>query len=140
MHQIFFIGHQEDVAELEVDENPASSFVCMSSQQFHRDARAQLYALVCGGFLADALEMELLDRELADEGPYLYRLEETLMGKLADLEEDQVEDFANLWTECEEIEALDLDANDLLDFIFLLVHFCQTACNDDLGVYIYSDS
>ena len=84
--------------------------------------------------------MELLDREISDEGPYLYRLDNTLMETLADLEEDQVESFAALWLECEEIEALNLETNDLLDFMFLLVHFCQTACNDDLGVYIYSDS
>jgi hypothetical protein len=140
MHQIFFIGDPEDVAELEPDENPANGFPCMSSQQFHRDARAQLYALVCGGFVADALEMELLDREISDEGPYLYRLENTLMETLANLEEDQVESFAALWLECEEIEAMNLETNDLFDFMFLLVHFCRTACSDDLGVYIYSDS
>lgn len=140
MHQIFFIGHPDDVAELEIDENPASSFVCMSSQQFHRDARTQLYALVTGDFVAEAFDLEILDRELSEEGPYLYRLESNLMRQLAELEEDQVEEFANLWTECQDIEALGLEVDDLLDFIFLLVHFCQTARNDDLGVYIYSDN
>ena len=140
MHQIFFIGHADDLAELEPDENPADAFTCMSSLQFHRDARAQLYALVTGSFVFDAMDMEILDREISVDGPYLYRLDEGLMGRLADLEEDQVEAYAELWMECEDIEVLRLETDDLLDFMFLLVHFCQTACNDDLGVYIYSDS
>ena len=84
MHQIFFIGHADDVAELEPDENPADAFTCMSSLQFHRDARAQLYALVTGSFVFDAMDMEILDREISVDGPYLYRLDEGLMGRLSD--------------------------------------------------------
>lgn len=139
MHQIIFVGSAESVAEMEVDENPANEFPCMSSQQFHREARAQLYALVTGSFLDEAMDFEDLDQVLAPDGPYIYRLEEKALRALAELEEDQVEEFAQLWMACGEIEQLDLSENDLQEFMFLLVHFCQIANNDDLGLYIYSD-
>lgn len=124
---------------MEVDENPANEFPCMSSQQFHREARAQLYALVTGKFLDEALDLEELDQTLAPDGPYIYRLQLDTQHSLAELEEDQVENLAQLWMSCGEIEQLDLSENDLQEFMFLLIHFCQIASNDDLGVYIYSD-
>ena len=55
------------------------------------------------------------------------------------LDEDMVENLALSWSECEDIENLELDASDLHDFMFQIIHFCQIACNDDLVVYIYSD-
>jgi len=139
MHQIIFVGSPESVAEMEADENPANEFPCMSSQQFHRDARAQLYALVTGCFLDEAIDLEELDQTLDLDGPFIYRLNPKTQNSLAELEEGQVEEFAQLWMNCAEIEQLDLSENDLQEFMFLLIHFCQIATNDDLGVYIYSD-
>jgi hypothetical protein len=139
MHQIIFVASEDSVVSMEADENPSESYPCMSSQQFHRDARAQLYALVTGEFLHEASEMEMLDQALTEEGPYIYKLSMVLVTNLARLEEDTIEEISLSWMECEEIEALDLDANDLHDFMFQLVHFAQIAFNDDLSVYIYSD-
>ena len=139
MHQIIFIASEDSVVSMEADENPSESYPCMSSQQFHRDARAQLYALVTGEFLHEASEMEMLDQALTEEGPYIYKLSMVLVTNLARLEEDTIEEISLSWMQCEEIEALDLDANDLHDFMFQLVHFAQIAFNDDLSVYIYSD-
>ncbi len=139
MPQIIFLAAADSIETIPIDENPAESYPCMSSQQFHRDARAQLYALVIGKFVDEAGQMEYLDRILSDEGPYIYQLDTILRESLARLDEDQVEDLAKIWAECEEIEIMDLGASDLHDFMFQLIHFCQIACNDDLGVYIYSD-
>lgn len=139
MHQIIFVASTDSVATMEADENPSQSYPCMSSQQFHRDARAQLYALVTGEFLLEASEMEYLDQTFSEEGPYIYKLSAPLLESLARLDEDNVEEISIIWMQCEEIEALDLDANDLHDFMFQLVHFSQIAFNDDLNVYIYSD-
>jgi len=139
MHQIIFVASTDSISTMEADENPSQAYPCMSSQQFHRDARAQLYALVTGEFLHEASEMEYLDRTLSDEGPYIYILSAGLLESLARLDEDNVEALSLSWMQCEEIEALDLDANDLHDFMFQLVHFSQIAFNDDLNVYIYSD-
>tara|TARA_R110002110_G_scaffold30400_3_gene107751 strand:+ start:229 stop:651 length:423 start_codon:yes stop_codon:yes gene_type:complete len=139
VHQIIFVGAAESVADMEADENPANEFPCMSSQQFHRGARAQLYALVTGSFLDEAYDLEVLDQTLALDGPYIYRLDMKAEQALAELNEDQVEEISQLWMSCEEIEQLDLVENDLHEFLFLLIHFCQIARNDDLGVYIYSD-
>ena len=139
MHQIIFVAAPESVESMELDENPSDFFPCMSSQQFHRGARAQLYALTTGVFLDEALEMEYLDQSLSDDGPHIYKLSSPLQENLACLDEDRVEKLAILWIECEEIEQLDLESNDLHDFLFQLIHFCQTATNDNLGIYIYSD-
>ena len=139
MHQILFLGDPADVADLEADESPVEAFPCMSSQQFHREARAQLYALVMGTFLDEALDLEILERMLTEEGPCIYRLENLLLQRLGELDEGEAEALALEWCTCEEIEQLDLETNDLLGFLFLLVHFCQTAVNDDLSLYIYSD-
>ena len=139
MHEIIFIASASSLETMEADDNPAESYPCMSSQQIHREARAQLYALVTGEFLDEAGQMEFLDRMLSDEGPYIYQLDGQLRESLAQLEEDQVEDLVQLWMQCGEIEDLDLDASDLHDFTFQLIHFCQIGCNDDLGVYVCSD-
>ncbi|MBV1876686.1 MAG: hypothetical protein KUG79_03490 [Pseudomonadales bacterium] len=139
MHQIIFVAAEDSAQAIEWDENPADSFPCMTSQQFHRDARAQLYALATGAFLAEAAEMEYLAKTLSDDGPYLYQFTAPLIQALAQLNEDQVEALANHWLECEEIENLDLSNNDLHDFIFQLIHFCQLSVNDGLNIYVYSD-
>ncbi len=139
MHQIIFVGAASSVADMEPDESPANQFPCMSSQQFHRDARAQLYALVTGQFLDEAMGSEVLDQTLTPDGPYIYYLDSRTLQSLAHLDEDGVESLAQAWMQCEEIEQLDLSENDLHEFLFQYVHFCQTASNDDLGVYIYSD-
>ena len=111
----------------------------MSSQQFHRDARAQLYALVSGQFLDEAAQLEYLDQSLSDDGPYVFKLADTLIDNLARLDEDQIESVAISWHSCVEIEALNLEPGDLHEFMFQFIHFCQVAKNDDLGVYLYSD-
>ena len=139
MHQIIFVGAEDSVADMEPDENPANEFPCMSSQVFHREARAQMYALASGEFLDAALGFEMLDQTLGQDGPYIYRLDPGVQRTLAYLEEDGIESLASAWMLCEEIESLDLTENDLHDFIFQFVHFCQTATNDDLGLYLYSD-
>lgn len=140
MHQILFLGIDEAVQDIELDENPAERFPCLSTLQFHRDARAQLYALVCRVFLDEAQEMEQLFHCLSDEGPNIYRLDSSALDALARLEEEAVETYAGLWQECEELEALNLATDELIDFLFTFVHFCQIASNDDLNLYIYSDS
>lgn len=137
---IIFIASDERVEELELGDNPVDFFPCMPSYGFHRDSRAQLYSLVTGQFLDDAWQMEVLQRGLDDEGPFVYKLDEQLLHRLADLEEDEIGDFAELWQECEEIEALDLEVNDLYEFLFQYAHFCRTAAADDeLGLYIFTE-
>lgn len=117
----------------------ADSFPCMSTQQFGRDARAQLYSLVAGNFLDDAWSMEVLTRSLSEDGPYIYELDNNIVARLAELDEDDIGEFAELWLECGELESLDLEVNDLYEFMYQLVHFCRTAeAGDDLGVYVFS--
>lgn len=140
MHQIIFVGSESRVEEIEPDENPADAFPCMSSQQYFSEARAQLYSLVGGVFLDDALAMEELFTSLTDEGPFIYRLDRTMQQALAELDEDAIAEYAELWMQCEEIEGLDTEVNDLYEFLYQFVHFCHTAGDeDDMGVFIYSD-
>lgn len=141
MHQIIFVAAPDQIEELEPDENPANSFPVMSSQEFHHGARAQLYSLVTGCFLDEALGHEILVRSITDDGPWIYQLNETTQHQFARLDEDGLGEFAQLWLETEEIEAIDRDVNDLYDFLYQFAHFCHMATHDDeLGVFIYSDS
>ena len=141
MHQIIFVAEPEQIDDLELDENPADHYPVMSSQEFHRDARAQLYALVTGTFFDEASELEILRRSLTDDGPYIYQLEASTQRSFSRLDEDTLGEFAERWAETEEIELLDRDVNDLYDFLYQFAHLCHVATQgEDLGLFIYSDS
>lgn len=134
------IGSGDRINELEWDENPAGVFPCMTDHGIHAEARAQLYTLITHSFLEDAMELEPLVRQLGDDGPSIRQLDMSLMNELAGKDENNIEELVDLWIECEPVEALELDREDLNEFLFQLVHFCQTARQDGgLGVYIYSD-
>ena len=138
MPELFLIGAYERIAELEADENPADVFPCMSAHSIHAEARAQLYTLVMHSFLDDAMQLEPLVRELTEDGPNIHQIQDSLVEQLSTKDEDDIEELVSHWIECEPIEALELDADDLNEFLFQLVHFCQTAYQgEDLGVYIY---
>ncbi len=140
MPEILFIGTLERVNDLEIDENPADVFPCMSNQGIHIDARAQLYTLVTNLFLADALEYEPLVRQLSEEGPNIYQLDDKVRHSLGVKNEQDIEELAELWLEFEDVEALEKDKDDLIEFLYQFVHFCQTAGQDEeLGIYIYAD-
>ena len=138
MPEVFLIGAIERVDELEADENPADVFPCMSAFNIHAEARAQLYTLVTHTFLDDAMQLEPLIRELSEDGPNIHQLKPSLVELLSTKDEDEIEELVSHWIQCEPIEELELDADDLNEFLFQLVHFCQTAIQgEDLGVYIY---
>jgi hypothetical protein len=138
---LIFLGSDERVEELELDEDPTHLFQCMPASQFDREARAQLYSLVTNSFLEDAAALEVITRSLDDEGPWIYRLDRALLERLASLDEDEIGKFAELWFECEQLEALEPELDDLHEFMYQLVSFCQAACNEaDLGVFVYSNS
>ena len=137
---IIFIGSEDQVEELEPDEELVDNFPCMPTQQFHLAARAQLYSLLTGCFLDDAFSLEQLVRGLTDEGPWIYRLDRELVARIAELDEDGIDEFADLWLECEELENLDPEAGDLHEFLYLLTHFCQTTiADDDLDIFVLTD-
>ena len=133
------IASRERIDELEPDENPADVFPCMNAMGIHTEARAQLYTVVMQCFLDVAMGFEPLIQSLGASGPNILQLELPLMDKLAGKDENDIEELVSHWIECEVVEELELDSEDLNDFLFQLVHFCQTAKQGDLGVYIYSD-
>ena len=139
MHQIVFVATIAAAEELEFEESPANHFPCMSTQQIHRDARAQLYCTVTGDFLDESFSKEELFKSFGDEGPYIYALDRHLMTQLARLDEDDLIRVAQHWATCAEIEQLALDTQDLVDFLEQYVHFCQIASNDDMTFFLYSD-
>ena len=112
----------------------------MSTQGLHRDARAQLYSLVTNSFLDDAWALEVLAHSVTEDGPYFYKLDDSLVMRLAELDEDDIGHYAELWLECEDLESLDPEVTDLYEFLYQLVHFCRTAdADDELGIYVFSD-
>ncbi len=112
----------------------------MSSRQYHREARSQLYALVTHSFSDEAYDLEFVYRAMQDDGPYLYELDESTVTAFARIEEDEAMHLAQLWSECAAMESMELDSADTTDFLFQFIHFCQIAHNDNLSLFIYSDS
>jgi len=139
VHHILFVGSPDAVAELEIDESPAERFPCMSSRQFHREARSQLYALATQTFSDEAFDLEVLFRAMDEDGPYLHELSPSTVTTFARIEEDDATTLAGLWEQCAVMESMDLDSSDVTDFLFQFIHFCQIAHNDDLSLFIYSD-
>ena len=134
------ICSEDGVEALEADENPADAFPCMNAHGIHAEARAQLYTLVTRSFLDDAMLLEPLVRQLAEDGPNIYQLDSSLATQLAEKDENDIEELVSHWVGCEAIEELELDSEDLSDFLFQLVHFCKTTTQGEgLGVYLYSD-
>ncbi len=139
MHQILFVGSHEAASDLEIEESPAERFPCMSSRQYHREARSQLYALVTHCFSDEAYDLEFIYRTMQDDGPYLYELDQGTVTALASIEEEEAAHLVVLWSECAVMESMELDSADTTDFLFQLIHFCQIAHNDNLSLFIYSD-
>lgn len=139
MHQILFVGSPEAASDLEIDESPAERFPCMSSRQYHREARSQLYALVTHCFSDEAYDLEFVYRAMQDDGPFLYELDQTTVTALARIEEEEATNLVTLWSECAVMESMALDSADTTDFLFQFIHFCQIAHNDNLSLFIYSD-
>ena len=140
MAEIFMIGSEDGIEELEADENPADVFPCMNAHGIHAEARAQLYTLVTRLFLDDAMLLEPLVRQLAEDGPTIHQLDSSLATQLANKDENDIEELVSRWVECEAIEELELDSEDLSDFLFQLVHFCKTVTQGEgLGIYLYTD-
>ncbi len=134
------IGSSERIVELEIDENPVDVFPCMNSFGIHEEARAQLYTIVMDLFLDDAMELEPVVRPMTEDGPFIHQMDNDLVETLASKNEDDIEALVAHWVDCVAVEELALDSEDLSDFLFQLVHFCQTARQDEeLGVYIYAD-
>ena len=84
--------------------------------------------------------LEPVVRPLTDDGPFIHQLDSLLAEQLANKDENDIEEIINYWVECEAIEELELDSEDLSDFLFQLVHFCKTASQEeDLHVYLYAE-
>jgi hypothetical protein len=141
MPELIFLGSSDGVEDLEPDEDPAHVFPCIQTRGLHNEARAQFYALVTGTFLDEALDMESLCRSLGDEGPTIYALDGSLIKRLAVLDEDEINDYVDLWSETGEIESMELEREELVDFVYLLVSLCQAAVGEETaGIFVYSDA
>ena len=139
MPDILIIGTPEGVAEFDPEDNPADTFPCLFAGAVHKEARAQLYAIITKTFFDEALQMEFFVRELDQDGPYIYQFESQLVTELSYFPEDDVDQLNAVWSET----YLDLNMEDaeLADFIFQLVNFCQVVHNDDeLHLYVISDA
>lgn len=144
MPEIMLLGVEEQVLSLEIGDNPADSFPCMPCEGIHSELRTQLYAQLLGIFFDEAESLEQLVLEFGPEGPWVFKLDVTITERLADIEEDDIEGIARLWSESGDMEALDLEPGDLIDvlsrFLYNLVHFCMLIRQEQvLSVFIYTE-
>jgi hypothetical protein len=144
MPELMLLGVEEQVLALEIDENPAESFPCMPCEGVHGEMRTQLYAQLLGIFFDEAQSLEQLVLEYGPYGPYVFKLDVTITERLADIEEDDIEQIVTLWAESADVSSLGLADEDLRDvmgrFLYNLVHFCMLIRQESvLSVFIYSD-
>jgi len=144
MPDIMLLGVEKQVLSLEIDENPADNFPCMPSEGIDSEMRVLLYALLMGIFFDEAQSMEQLVLEYGPEGPWVFKLDFTITERLAEVEEDDIDDIALNWSQTGEMSALNMEASDLQEvlarFLFNLVHFCMLVRQEQvLSVFIYSE-
>ena len=144
MPELMLLGVEEQVLALEIDENPAESFPCMPCEGVHGEMRTQLYAQLLGIFFDEAQSLEQLVLEYGPYGPYVFKLDVTITERLADIEEDDIEQIVTIWAESADVSSLGLGDEDLRDvlgrFLYNLIHFCMLIRQESvLSVFIYSD-
>lgn len=144
MPEIMLLGVEEQVLSLEIGDNPADSFPCMPCEGIHTELRTQLYAQLLGIFFDEAESLEQLVLEFGPEGPWVFKLDVNITERLADIEEDDIEQIARHWSESGNMEDLDMEPEDLIDvlsrFLYNLVHFCMLIRQEQvLSVFIYSE-
>jgi len=144
MPEIMLLGIEEQVLSLEPDESPANNFPCMSCEGVHAELRTQLYAQLMGIFYDEAESLELLSLEFSGNGPWVYKLDYTMIDRLSEIEEDDIETITKYWSDSSEMSALGLEASDLQEvlqsFIYNLVHFCMMSRQEPvLSVFFYSE-
>lgn len=139
MSEFIFIGDRQLVREPD-DDFVAEDLPSLPCAVIHQGARAQMYSLVTGAFLEDALQMEELILLEGDDGPVVYELDTALVAQLADKQEDDIETLVSQWQETQEVELLNAQETDLADFLFSLIHLCQVVLNEEgMGVFVLSD-
>jgi hypothetical protein len=137
--EFIFIGDGQLVREPD-DDFVAEDLPSLPCTGIHQDARAQMYSLVTGAFLEDALQLEELILLEDGAGPVVYELDTGLIAQLADKQEDDIEILVSQWQETQEIELLNAEETDLADFLFSLIHLCQVVQNEEgMGVFVLSD-
>ncbi len=144
MPDIMLLAVEEQVLQLELDENPADNFPCMPCEGVYAELRKLLYAQLLGIFFDEAETLEQLVLDYGPDGPWVFKLEVTIAERLADIEEDDIDDIVTHWAEAGDMSALDLSEADLHDtlssFLFNLVHFCMLIRQEPvLSVFIYTD-
>ena len=140
MAEYIFIANDE-LVRAPNDEFIAEGLPSLPCSGISRDARAQLYSLVTGTFLEDALQMELLIIASDGKSPFVYELDELVVDSFTQKEEDDLDALVAQWRFTQDIEKLHVENNDISDFEFTLAHLCRTARNEtDLGVFLLSDA
>ena len=116
----------------------------MPSEGIHAELRTGLYAMLLGIFYDEAESLEQLVLEFTQEGPWVFKLDVTITDRLAEVEEDEVEQLAAAWAETGDMSSLGMEDSDLREvlgrFLFNLVHFCMLIQQEPvLSVFVYTD-
>ena len=139
MAQLLFIAVESELAYLQADDNPIDSFTCMKGLGIDLEMRAQLYSLITGTFLDDCLSLEDEVKQFSAEGPWIARLPRALTQQIANLEEDELTEVVENWSECSDVEAADLTTEELSDYLSMLINLCHNATQEeDLCIYTYT--
>lgn len=131
-----FTAGEQDVRALASLEEARYLFTCLPLLRIDAEVRAQLYLLMGHSSLNDAYAAEKLLFQNEDSGQSLAELSSSLVMQLAETAEDDLDELTVNWAESQAAEALDLETEELQDFLFALIELCRTAVNEDAAVYL----
>lgn len=133
---IIFLAEPDELDYLDASANPKDSFVCMDCQDIHVNLRAQIYASLMGTLFDEGLALEEYVGSLTDAGPTLSAISESLVDRLASLDEDQIEAYARELIDYDLIASADMSEGDLGAFLFPLVNLARTSVQET-GTRLY---
>ena len=140
MADIVILGRGQDLLLLSAEDSPAEMGPYLSAGPIHKVARYQLYALLLGCFSEEAEAFEYLHHQLDTDGPYILLIDRLITDKLAAFEENEVEQITEYWLACAPMEALDVESDEVLSFVFELVHLCKLrAQTEQLDMFVYHE-
>lgn len=145
--EVIFLAAPDQLSLLGENSHPREYFVSLDCQGFHREIRAQVYALIMNLLFDDAMEKEYYidtmpgseSSEVDDDGPVLWQLEDDLVEQIALTDEDRIHQLAKLLPEFGLISEADLAEEDLSEFLFTLVNLARTSQQDEhTNLYLLS--
>jgi hypothetical protein len=135
----FFIATPTEVQALNIALSPATSVRCLRAKRTDPVKIVQLMCCIDGVPFSERLPIfnTMLVRDAGEEGPWIFRLPESLESRLATASPDEVDRFGALWAATEEWIRDGGTPQTVVPFLAAIVQFAIEARSKEQSVYIW---